>query len=445
MLLGLISIAAAQDLQDAFVIGSYGRAQASTDLAGGRGESANLVAWGPRLEADPYAELDVGFHRAVDTATFRVLFTPAVSGDPFHYTGQWNADLAVRNLYGMATFEGPGPEWTVWAGSRMYRGDDVYLLNFWPLDNLNTVGGGAGAAFKGLEVRGHVGVNRLETQDWQVQRWSRPQPGGVGTDEIVILDRQRQIASLQAVGHLPVGPLVLRAKLHGERHRLPEGQRLIDDRFLEELPADRGMVLGAQLSAWPEAGGWYGHVFYRYSTGLAAYGELSIPSSGLATDYTVASARQHVVAVSAGQDTRWVSWILGGYVRSFTDADGQTIDVDDRNELALSVRPEVHLAPFFSLGFEASHQWLRPNGLNPRTGTFDVPQVTKLSVLPMLKPQGTSYSRPMIHLTYTMSVLNDDALAWFDPQDQRAQASRQHFVGVGVEWWINSLSYTAAQ
>jgi hypothetical protein len=25
----------------------------------------------------------------------------------------------------------------------MYRGDDVYLLNWWPLDNLNMVGGGA--------------------------------------------------------------------------------------------------------------------------------------------------------------------------------------------------------------------------------------------------------------------------------------------------------------
>ena len=26
----------------------------------------------------------------------------------------------------------------IWAGSRMYRGDDIYLLDFWPLDNLNT-------------------------------------------------------------------------------------------------------------------------------------------------------------------------------------------------------------------------------------------------------------------------------------------------------------------
>ena len=29
----------------------------------------------------------------------------------------------------------------------MYRGDDVYLFDFWPLDNLNTVGGGAMYSF----------------------------------------------------------------------------------------------------------------------------------------------------------------------------------------------------------------------------------------------------------------------------------------------------------
>ena len=41
----------------------------------------------------------------------------------------------------------------------MVRGDDVYLMNFWPLDNLNMVGGGLGYDFEDdLEFRLQVGL-----------------------------------------------------------------------------------------------------------------------------------------------------------------------------------------------------------------------------------------------------------------------------------------------
>ena len=31
---------------------------------------------------------------------------------------------------------------SAWVGSRMYRGDDIYLFDYWPLDDHNIVGGG---------------------------------------------------------------------------------------------------------------------------------------------------------------------------------------------------------------------------------------------------------------------------------------------------------------
>ena len=46
----------------------------------------------------------------------------------------------------------------------MYRGDDIYLLDWWPLDNQNTIGGGASYDFKKTDTRvaAHVGMQRLD-------------------------------------------------------------------------------------------------------------------------------------------------------------------------------------------------------------------------------------------------------------------------------------------
>ncbi|MCP4810602.1 MAG: carbohydrate porin [Proteobacteria bacterium] len=447
MLFLLATVASAEDTVPddvpPFILGSYGRAQASTDLAGGRGEPTNIVAFGPRLEADPYAEIDLGWQKWTDDgARFRALITPAIAGEPFHYDGQWDADLAIRNLFAEAQLPaGPGTA-NVWAGSRMYRGDDIYLLNFWPLDMLNTYGGGAGFTHERFDVAGHVGFNRIDVDDWQVQRWSRPVPGGVGEDSVVILDRQRRIASLKASTSVPLGDVTVRVKGYGELHQLPEGTRLLDDEIEEVLPADRGSVVGAQLSAWGWADGGFVHLFYRRATGLGAYGELAVPDDGFATDYTVTAAREQRVALAFGHEFQErVSLAGGAYVRQYTDADGLAVDIDDGWESAMALRPAVNIGQHVALGLEGSHQWVRPNGLNPRTDEHDIPQITKLSVLPMVKPAPTTFSRPMIHLTYTASFLDEDAIQWFDPLDERAQESVQHFVGIGAEWWMNSQSY----
>src|SRR5213075_1882088 len=103
---------------------------------------------------------------------WRVIFVPAYSGDLFYYTGNFTQNFAIRNAY--AEVENLGVRGlSLWAGSRMYRGDDVYLFDFWPLDNLNTVGGGAAYRFnhERTDVAVHVGMNRLDNifQYQQVQ------------------------------------------------------------------------------------------------------------------------------------------------------------------------------------------------------------------------------------------------------------------------------------
>jgi len=126
------------------------------------------------------------------------------------------------------------------------------------------------------------------------------------------------------------------------------------------------------------------------------------------------------------------------YASSFVDADGQEVDFDDRWEFVAIARPQVYPTKWLAIGFEASHQLVRPNGVNPRTGSHDVPNITKLSVIPAIQAGKGGFSRPRLHLVYTATLLDQDARAYFDPLDVRVAPGVQHTIGIGAEWWINA-------
>jgi maltoporin len=370
-----------------------------------------------------------------------VLVTPALSGDLFHYDGDWGDDLALRNLYVQADRFAAGAPVAVWAGSRMYRGDDIYLLDFWPLDNLNTYGGGVRIYPGRTEINLHAGVNRL-ANSWQVQEVLVATPASVSGEEVLVLDRQRTVGTLRVGHEIPAGDVTFRARLYGEVHALPEGERWVDDAWdaldTETLPSDRGSLVGAQLSLWGWAPQSFAHLWFRRATGLAAVGELAVPDSGLALDLRVAGTRSTQVAFAANTDTGRLGVMAGGYLAYDVDADGAEMDFDDRWELVGVIRPQVYLGDHVALGAEVSHQYVRPNGLNPRTDTFDRPDVTKLSLLPAVQTEPGGFSRPRIHLVYTATLLDDEARRFFSPYDARLSDGVQHFVGAGAEWWINS-------
>ncbi len=447
MLLLLSALAFAGSVEHGFSLGSYGRAQSSFNLRGGRGDGLSVVSRPPRLELGSYLELDLKWNlRALDDdgeeqGAFQVLLTPALSGDLFHFDGVFAEDLAIRNLFAQGTFG----RFTVWAGSRMYRGDDVYLLDFWPLDQLNTYGGGGmvryGAAQEG-EVALHVGANRLFGDEFQFQRVDEPLPGGVGTESVRVLDRQRLIGSARWTHHLALGDLTLRAKVYGEVHTLPSGQRVLDDpvgeRGVEELPSDFGSLMGAQLTLWGWAPQSFLHLWVRYSTGLAAYGELTIPRHGLSRDRRTAPARSFMLALSGNHDTEVFGVQLGTYLSTSADADGLQVDFDDRLEWVGVVRPQAYVGRFFTPGVEVSHQLVQPRGLNPRTDRLDVGQITKFSVIPAVQLGKGGFTRPRVQLTYTASVVGQGARALFSANDVRLSDGVQHYVGIGAEWWVNA-------
>ena len=184
-----------------FEFGSYGRVRFGSDLRGGTGRSANVVSHGTRIDEESYAELELRREDTFrDDIKTKVVTTLAVFPPFFHFSGNPTQQIALRNLYAQASYGG----YTLWAGSRMYRGDDIYLLDWWPLDNQNTLGGGFGArlppALGETTVAAHVGMQRLDNP-YQFQQIAAQAPFGFGAISVTKLDRPRTVETLK-ITHL---------------------------------------------------------------------------------------------------------------------------------------------------------------------------------------------------------------------------------------------------
>ena len=428
-----------------FRFGSYGRAIAGTDLRGGKPEPANVVAHGPRIVEDSYLELDFSYgFETPHGKKLRPVITLAFDGTLFHDTGNFDAQPALRNLYLDAEVT---PTLTAWAGSRMYRGDDIYLFDYWPLDDLNTVGAGLVSKRGPMEVGVHAGVNRL-LNDFQFQQIDVANPAQ-GATTVVQLNRQRLVASATAtylILHDLAGPNY-KLKLHGELHALPSGTRRRVDDTLEALPSDTGELIGAEVGTFgyaPPALGFRRHlnVFARYARGLAAFDELAQPTS-FGPDLETNKANELTFGASGNWDHQRGNVMLGILSRRFIDADGTAVDPDDGWEYALDARPLAAVGNDFFVGADVSYQARFPRGLNANTQRAEDPAVFQVAPMLVFSPMGPSgYDRPQLRVVWRLAHLNDAARDQFVPDDPRHAYSWTYFLGVQAEWWFNSSTYS---
>lgn len=453
------------NITSTFTFGSYGRVRAATDFDGGSARQINVVSHGSRIDESNYAELE--FQNLFELPSSerqkyytQIVATLALGDNLFHFTGDFDQSIAVRNLYADAGWKLGNLTASFWGGSRMYRGDDIYLLDFWPLDNLNTVGGGAAVAYdiKGIgrsELKLHGGASRLfNPYQFQVVQV----PGfDFGAQDVVFLNRQRTIltARLQqdiwiktrADGSPKSGAKLV---LYGEDHSLPEGtRREPDSTDVEFLPAEDGSRLGAELGVWSADGffsGSFANLFVVRGRDLAAYGEFGIPQ-GVSPNETSEGARMRMFAASANLETPYAGMLLGTYYKYFQDADRQDVDFDDYWEAILAARMHVYATRHIHPGIEYSYQVRAPQGPFQGTNDYEVPTVSKLSFIQAITLDKKMYSRPQLRLIYTRSVLNQSAVDLFPTDDPRREdfdgtTNRlvSHYGGVMVEWWFNNAS-----
>ncbi len=432
-----------------FVFGSYGRLVAASDLRGSLGRSSNVVAFGPRVDEDVYAEIELRREDQItDEISSSVVATLALSGPLFHLDGEFDEQLAVRNLY--AQIRGAlVPGLSLWAGSRMVRGDDVYLLNFWPLDNLNIIGGGASYQWEDkLHVRLHVGLNRprdpffYQTRDVVATR-------GFDPENVTFLNRPRVVTALRATAY-PIGTnqdFGLKAVFYGELHQLSSGDRAREDGTIENLPSDSGYMVGAQLGLWANrnADGYtqrnFLNVFFRYSRGLAAFDTFDAPFR-TGTVVESGNASELMLALSGNFEYGPLGIQVGAYYRRFRDADPNGFESGTLREGAFSIRPHVFFGDYAGLSADLSIQSMSTSELDPRTGERVGGSIFKAALIPFVSLGGRgTYARPHLRLIYSLSRRNDAARRLYPSADTRSSQTLEHFLGIGAEWWFDSTSY----
>lgn len=434
-----------------FDFGSYGRVYAASDLRGGTGRGTNVVAFGPRIaDEGSYAEAELRredtFNQRIKT---RIVTTLALFPPFFHFTGDPTQNIGVRNLYAQGTYD----KLTMWAGSRMYRGDDIHLLNWWPLDNQNTIGGGIGGpVYKSgdgaqeLILQGHVGQQRLDNP-YQFQQIPVVAPFGFGTVNVTKLDRPRTIETFKATHFVRPGggPAGFKVVVYGEVHELAAGVYQDSLTGLDKgLPSDNGFLVGSQLTYFAGKRDTYASLVLRYARGIAAYDPLSVPIT-TAVDHTVGSASETQIAASGNWENDFVAFAAAGYVRFFRDAGPAETSFQRYDEGAVVLRPSVFLGEYFGVSVEGSYQARRYAVQDPTDESGGGPltaSVIKAGIFPYFSPSGKgTFHRPQIRFLYNASFRNSGARALYPTQDNFNSRSVEHFAGIGAEWWFNSSSY----
>jgi maltoporin len=417
--------------------GSYGRVGVGTDLRGSTPESVSVVQHGSRVVEPSYVELDMYYEtKTSDSVKVDTVATLAFQDNLFHYTGEFDTKLALRNLYAQATVR---DAISLWIGSRMYRGDDIFLLDYWPLDDVNTIGGGVGYRRDRLSVEAHAGANRL-ADEFQLQMVDVPAPE-FGAETITQLDRQRFLASTKASYRFfgdGVGPSA-KAKLFAEVQTLPAGELRREDQTIEQLPEDFGWSIGGQLGAWgfgPRNS--HANLFVRFSQGLTAHDELSIPFGFDPSKKTFPDSSELVLGWSGNYEFAYGGALVGGYLRRFIDADTND-DMDDGWEYIADVRPYAALTNTLQGAVDVSYQKRYPRGVSPSSLMAVEPSVFQIAPMAVYSPFGRgSYSRPQFRLIYRAANINEDARDLYASEDARRARPWVHFLGMQVEWWFNS-------
>jgi maltoporin len=422
---------------------------AATDFKGRPGRDADIVAHGSRLDESNYVELTLRRDDSwskTESAT-RLVSTVAFANPVFHYNGEFNVKMAIRNLYieerdlGLKGL-------SVWAGSRMYRGDDIYLLDFWPLDNLNTMGAGARYDFGKTYAALQSGFSMPRTPFYFQEAQRPPVFGQVGSTTVDILERQRLIGSLKVSHTLPLrcGGGV-KAIGYAELHRVPSGQRETLPRVFEHLPSEGGFVIGTELGGFTGKRNSHVNLVLRYATGLAAYGEFATPDQP-GPDGT-SGAHELLVALGGNWETGPLGVMFGGYFRSFRNA-SKDLDFGDVDEGILVARPHFFFGDIGGVALEASYQVARrgvvtltdaDNKPPLATGPFTA-SLFRVGLVPFLSPAGRGdYSRPQFRLIYLLTPRGTNARKLYPQDDVFSLRSVEHFFGVGAEWWFNETTY----
>lgn len=440
LLLATVSSRAWADLpiSDRLDFGMYGRVGLAYSLDGRviQGTRLNLrgSALGGRFEESDYLEPTLKFYAlkpdTEQSPGVRLVLTPAMFARTsflgfFSSNTTPNLTIELFQAYVEATNVFL-PGLSLWGGQRFYRGEDVFMADYFYFNNLSAQGGGV--RYKDLDFAVLVQTgSRTNAPAYQFD------DNGDGTPEA---QRQRMVFVSQYVRRFPLGgePDKERAhRLHllAEVHALPAARNRDG---AEVLPSDSGWVLGAK-GVLDFGNGNFNTLSVRYGRGIAngaIGGAQTWGTFGTADTFGRFSGAFAVEVVDhfVVNVSRLLS--INGYgVLHLARGGGGS---EDRGfDTSVGARAFLYLHDRFHLVNELTWQ-TRQDGHGP-IGT-----ATKLTVAPTIVPTGqrSVWERPHFRLFYTLAFYNQAArdalmapyLQTFGPD------AVGHYLGARVEWWF---------
>jgi maltoporin len=435
-----------------FSLGSYGRAGIARGDKIQYPRSLNLNGLGSiggRMEEGDYFELATALHfspvsDASDTTSITIQARLAL------YTTQGQIiGNVTSNSYGGITAALPelfaeaknimGSPWSVWVGARLFRGDDIHIIDHFYFDDHSSQG---------------FGIHHKNTQ------FSIMFPAAVDTTSSVppyfylnivngapVLGlRNRSVYILEHTVPAKNGYL----KLLAEYHRLASGT-LSDTTTSLNYPNDFGYVVGVKYKrnlATALPGSFY-DVSVRFGSGIANGGDgggsrsfLTYGGPDLETqDFKKAWSIAVTESILWNVSTSYSINAYGVFTKSKGASDSLNTASDYRGKQLFNRKTDFAIGArgtwYVKNWFHVLHEL---NFSSRKDGTQDLAQMIKFSIAPTLVPNGKRdvWSRPHFRFVYSVARYNKFAADNLYSPYLAQTGSKQwgHYFGVKTEWWL---------
>jgi maltoporin len=438
-----------------FSFGSYGRAGIGYGLGTEAAfpQSLNLNGMGSiggRFEENDYLELATALHFNPKTSETKTTVINVQARFAFYTTqGQLIGNVSNKSIGGITTALPElfaeakninGSDWSVWMGARLFRGDDIHIIDHFYFDDHS--GQGVGIQRKNTKFSviftGSIDTTSTLPPNFYLNIVNGTPTLGLRNRYISVLEHQIQVKK----GYL---------KLMGEFQRLPSG--IAKDATTQySYPADYGFVLGAKYnkSISTKLPGSFNAVSARYGTGIAnggdggssrtytTYGAPNLETNSFSKANSFAFTETFLLNLSK-------KYSLNGYaiytksrgasdsLNKAPDYLGKQLLFNRKQDIAFGARGTYYVNNWFHLLHELDFAWRKD-------GTQDFAQMTKFTIAPTIVPGAKRevWERPHFRFVYSVAYYNEFAAdSLYSPYlAQSGTKNWGQYVGVKMEYWI---------
>ncbi len=388
--------------------GSYGRIMAAIDPSTGDLTHGSAID-GMVQRSNQASFSDISFtyipYLSSDGTSVSINHTSGFFYDPIFMDG---FSHSLDNLYvEVSNLAGTGLRF--WGGKRLFKGDNNYLYDKWPIEFIPVTGGGFGY----VSSDGNMSIDYIlsfQKLNQTVVPGMVKQRGG----HMSMLKYRHRFTTSTAIPTIVV-------HMYGEF-------RTIEELFISEqmqLKDDTGWAVGGELELSGFMPNSFVRIFMRAAGGISTYGYNEAPvffdSNNESTD-----AFSFMLALDSAFDSQWVGVRLASHMKYFDNGDGKDAKEGSADGIWASYVGRIHgyVGEYFRPGIEIAHHFVKYNEVD------DLAQEFKLSIAPELTTaRGINDLLPRLRLIYTISFLNDEAKALRGLDD-----NTEHYLGLGAQW-----------